>query len=529
MKISEEQKKAIYCDQSKILVLAGAGSGKTFCITERINRIIQEGTDPRSILCLTFTRAGAYEMKQRYERRTSYITTPYFLTFHSFCFSLLLENKDILNKLGYTTVPDICEDIEEKHIQIETKLKCNISISDKKLSNEHLLSYKEKRDYKIWNATYRNILRSRNKITFDILMKDITELFVSDKDCCKYYKNKFKYIFVDEFQDTDPLQWKFIQSMKNSNVYLTGDALQSLYSFRGADSKIIKALSNDSEYTVIKLSNNYRSCKDIVSFANKFSSYADQNYRIEMNPIRDVNGVVDVKYSNDVYSSFDSHNMLKFLEKNKDKEKAILARSNKTVSYIQEVLLDNDITFSSLNDIKDQKNIDSYLGCIISNESLKECIISKLTESEYTKYISLSKLDKSFDIFNQFKLSNDTLQFLNKVSSIRSILNDSKSNLEKYCDILDTLEIRCEELIDDNSLNTVSDILNAIKIAADHFFNKQTSLYVGTIHSVKGLEFPAVYIAETDSKSFQLTTEENKNIYYVGITRAQESLYVERR
>lgn len=529
MEISEEQKKAIYCDQNKILVLAGAGSGKTFCITERINRIIQEGTDPRSILCLTFTRAGGYEMKQRYERRTSYITTPYFLTFHSFCFSLLLENKDILNKLGYTTVPDICEDIEEKHIQIEAKLKCNISISDKKLSSEHLLSHKEKRDYKIWNATYRNILRSRNKITFDILMKDITELFVSDKDCCKYYKNKFKHIFVDEFQDTDSLQWKFVQSMKNSNIYLTGDALQSLYSFRGADNKIIKELSNTNEYTVIKLSNNYRSGKNIVYFANTFSSFANPNYRIEMNSMRDNVGIVNVTYLNNRYTSYDPHNILKFLEENKDTGKAILARSNKTVSCIKEFLIDNGFTISSSDDIESKQNIDNYLRCIISNENLKEYIIANLAESEYVKYISLSKLDKPFDVFKQFKLSNGTLQFLNNVNSIRNILNDSKSNLEKYCDILDILQIRCEELIDDNSLNSVSDILNAVKTSANELSNKQTSLYVGTIHSVKGLEFPAVYIAETDSKSFQLSTEENKYIYYVGITRAQESLYVERR
>lgn len=529
LNISEEQKKAIYCDRHRILVLAGAGSGKTFCMVERIVRQVNEGVDPNSILCLTFTRAAAYEMKRRYMEQVKDREIPLFMTFHAFCYSLIIENEELMHRLGYSSVPTICTDDEERHLFTETKLKCNINLSKSKITKRENLTYKEKRLIKLWDACYTNLLKQKNQITFDLLMRLITDLFISNDRIVDAYKEKYTHIYVDELQDTSPLQWEFIKSMKHSDIYATGDALQSLYYFRGADSSIIKNLSNDHEYTVIRLSNNYRSSSRIVDCANKFSTYADKSYRIAMNPISvDIGMVVNRNVSDS--NPFDEAFLEEFMC-HAEGTSAILARTNNTVDKLKRWADEHNISYNSSFSYDLKNMIDVYISCILSDTALNQWIICHLTNDQYLNYLLATKTDNVTIEYLNTLLSYRSNQFVRNIMTMRYTIDNEEDLIIMYIQLCNQMNLGTEYITinPDSNLNCIEDVLDAVRKTAEYESIKDKSIYIGTIHSVKGLEFSSVYIAETGYPSFLLNTEENNNIYYVGITRAKHLLYLEQR
>lgn len=225
--LNEQQQAAVDSNADRILVLAGAGAGKTFTMLERINRLVEEGTHPNNILVLTFTNKAAFDMRDRYRRSHTNKVIPEFRTFHSFCYHLLVMDKAIREHLGYTQPPTVGDAGTIKKIETEAKMQCGIKLSNAKLSGEVPCSnLKEKQELELYTKCVKKLMKQKNIITFDILAKEVSELFTENSDLTTRYKEKYKYIFVDEFQDTDPQQVKFISSFTNTKFYLCGDALQ---------------------------------------------------------------------------------------------------------------------------------------------------------------------------------------------------------------------------------------------------------------------------------------------------------------
>ena len=226
-KLNDQQQSVVDSDADKILVLAGAGAGKTHTMLERINRIINEGENPKHILVLTFTNKAAFDMRDRYKRSHEGKIVPEFRTFHSFCYHLLVIDANIRTHLGYSQPPTVGDSGTIKKIEAEAKMQCNITLSDAKLHDITLCStLKEKQQHELFTKNVKRLMKSKNIITFDILAREVSELFTQDSQLVQSYKDRYRYIFVDEFQDTDPQQVKFISSFKSTKFCVIGDVLQ---------------------------------------------------------------------------------------------------------------------------------------------------------------------------------------------------------------------------------------------------------------------------------------------------------------
>lgn len=524
--LNKEQAAAVNSTASKILCLAGAGTGKTFCMISRISRIVEEGTPPANILVLTFTRAAAFEMKERYQRTHPHQQIPEFRTFHSFCYSVMISDSEVRSRLGYSQIPKIADAGAIKRISTSAKMQCGINLSDKQLNGKVALTPRQQQDYQIYQKCLTKLLKSENLITFDTLCYDVCELFVIDDPTIQKYKERYHYIFVDEFQDTDPRQYDFVSSFPDANIFVVGDALQSIYSFRGADSSIIKSLADDEEWETIKLFQNYRSTEEICEFANKNSTYASNAYRIEIHANNHGSTVSvltagDCDYNNIV----DAHTLsvLRGQLSAVSGTSAILCKTNKEVAYIRDWLSSNGIAYSAG---KQDADILHILKSITDNSYMVDWLSTFLTADRYAEYIRSIAIDDSqspAEIFvKKFGDAAPISSRLEKVFKIRNILRGPGLPMQKCTDILALFNIK--DILVSTAATNVAELIEYLTeivtnvVAAD--------LYVGTIHSSKGLEYDNVFLVGVDSTSFQLTSEESRNLYYVGITRAKYNLVV---
>lgn len=506
--LNEYQLEAVTSDSDKIVCLAGAGTGKTLSLIKRVEYQISQGIDPDSILVLTFTNAAAFEMRDRYTSNSNKI--PEFRTFHAFCYNLLISDNNFRKILGYRNIPSILSPEEEKSLNKELM----VTLGLKKISSET--------DGLIFSKAKMKKMRERDVITFDILCKSICSLFKSDVKSVQKYKERYKCIYVDEFQDCDQIQWDFVQSFKNSSIFVVGDILQNIYSFRGTTNDIIKSLVDDKDWTVIKLVENYRSTGRIVDYANEFSKYSDDSYRLNLHTSRDIGCPVN-EYEGNAYN-FLSEDIQTFLKTSDDV--AILCRTNKEVNVIKQNLknlnipivqnLDEDI----IRYIKSSKDIDYGLNWLSSYLSIED----------YSTYIAKTIENNESFTLDEFLFSFKNSYTLNKKGSILKQYIELKSNsgedVEKFKNGVDSLfNLSDSNLYLDDSLLTVEDTESYIL----HNLTKQhahSGIYVGTIHSTKGLEYENVIIVGVGSKVFSLSSEDNKNLFYVAITRAKNTLTV---
>lgn len=225
MDANEQQMQAINSNSNKLLVMAGAGAGKTFVMIQRVTRLVKEGVSPNSILVLTFTNNAAFEMRERYKNLNPGTIIPEFRTFHSFCYSLIVKDPLVREAIGYKTVPKVANDDELKFIEKNARMQTNFKIPEKKVK-QGLQTLGEKKAYEIYQKAFVRLLKQKNLITFDILCYDICDLFVKNHPIVDRYKHQYQYLFVDEFQDTDPRQIQFLNSFKDVNWFYCGDALQ---------------------------------------------------------------------------------------------------------------------------------------------------------------------------------------------------------------------------------------------------------------------------------------------------------------
>ena len=525
MPLDEYQEQVVDSTNKKILCLAGAGAGKSKTLLARIEKLINDGVQPFNILALTFTHAAAADMRERYENDNPGKLIPEFRTFHSFSYSLICRDYNVRTALGYSTIPEIASPEQEKELSEKAKAQCKITLPTEKLYTRQGLTRKEQWQAELYDRAYTRFLKQENLITFDALNSEISKLFAADDPCTHIYKQQYEYIFVDELQDSDADQAAFIFSFTNSYLMGVGDALQNIYQFRNCTNKFVKDLSHSSEWVKYKLLMNYRSTKQICDYANKFSArYADETYRIEMIGQRDGEDVVDKRIpAPEEYNpiNLDSvDDMLKDL-KSLSGTSAILCRTNKEVDMISGYLTGRGIDHTTKHGTK----IIRLIECAISDEYMQSYLASHLTSSKYGEYIRLT-INKAPDInwfLNTYgtntKISADSKKIL-KLRDIASLLISNEDKIQEVKKILKVnIPYTDKDLFGKSLLYYIRDTVEEIK---------SNELYVGTIHSVKGLEYDNVCVANVGSYNFQLGDEEMDNLFYVAITRAKNRLFVYR-
>lgn len=525
MGLNKEQLQAVNSNSDRILCLAGAGAGKTKTMLDRISRLVKDGNPPSSIMALTFTNAAAAEMKERYKNLNIGDETPEFRTFHSFCYAILCKDSAMRTALGYDGIPSIASDDQEKAIYEKAKTQCKVTLSKTQLNTREGLTKKEQFQADLYDKAVNRLMRSENIITFDKLNSDTAELFASGDPATQPYKDKYKYIFVDEFQDTDKYQIKFLNSFTNTNFYFCGDCLQNIYSFRGTSNEYIKALSNTPGWEKIKLFTNYRSTNQICEYANKFSAkYADPSYRIEMQGIREGSKVrTKLVDGPSGYSVIDNRNIEDILDElaEVDGTSAILCRTNKEVSAIASYLRGQGIEFTTNKDTATQHLLD----CALSDTYMLGWLASYLSSSKYGEYIRLSSQAKNPDL----------AWFLDLYGNVSSIKEDVKiiTALKDISESSDPIEAKLESAMELLKVKIVAkpdrdyfgkDFIKYLKEAVTDI--TASEIYVGTIHSVKGLEYDNVFVLNVGSYCFKLDSEDEKNLFYVAVTRAKRRLIV---
>lgn len=538
MKLNKGQTEAVYSNDSKILCLAGAGTGKTHCMIERISRLASIGVDPRSILSLTFTNAAAFEMRDRYRRRNPDVAIPEFRTFHSFCYSLLASNPTLRKRFGYSATPSIADAVMYKKIMKQAAMQVGIHMSEKKMSGKESLSVREQKDRDILIKSTERLMKQQNLITFDMLCRGICQLFIVNDEDIRQYKDRFKYIFVDEFQDTDINQWEFVKSFENSDLFIVGDALQALYSFRGADSSIIKSVAENNEWTKIRLTENYRSTKPICDYANKFTKgYAKSSYRIEIE-----SGVpgdnVEVRY--DEHSGYlqrgeiASHTVNVIIDDSKKLEGnvAILCRTNAEVSSVEDTLKLNNIPYST-----GKKNEDAFhiMKSALDNSYMMDWLATYLNSERYSEYIRQIAIRRDKDseytldeFIKDFGFAKLVKERADKIYTVRRICREKRPLVDRAKDILKVIGYSKLQIDEVKLLECrkASEFLSFLCNVIEEKVDGTSDIYVGTVHSVKGLEYDNVYVLGVHGRSFQLINEDNNNVFYVAVTRAKKHLVV---
>ena len=495
--LNEQQNQAVNCNDKHIVCLAGAGTGKTHTLIARINRLIDDNVDPRTILVLTFTNAASLEMKERFKRNGDSKFTPEFRTFHSFCYHLICRDANIRNALGYTAVPKIVDAGAIKRIRQKVKLQLGVKLSDEILNGDRPTDKKTAFLYDTYQKGVRRQMNAEKVISFDVLCYDVCQLFQTDSDVCKRYKKFYTNIFVDEFQDTDDRQWRFVKSFKDSNIFVVGDILQNIYSFRGSTNEIMKSLVDDPDWTCIHLVENYRSTKCICDYANGIKMNVPDNYRLKLVSKKDGPSVIErstalPRYPQNISDVTAKDIVLRL--KNYEGSTAILCRTNREVSEMIDICIDNDIQVDSSN----TQNIDQEL--MKGAEDIQYFIdwsASHFNIEKYSDYIRLLEIVKPENKLEWFLMNfgdEAILQNYEKIKSIQALQNCSDSS--------------------------GSDIAKLLK--------PNPSVYVGTIHSAKGLEYDNVILVNVNSKLFPLNSEDNLNLYYVGVTRARSNLLIYR-
>ncbi|TJX65501.1 ATP-dependent DNA helicase PcrA [Soehngenia saccharolytica] len=603
--LNDRQKEAVLYNEGPLLIMAGAGSGKTKVVTHKIAYIIDKGlAKPSEILAITFTNKAATEMSERVEKLIDVdVLSMWIGTFHSICVRML--RKDI-DKLGYSsnfTIYDrddqitlIKECMRELNLSKETYKESSILAKISSLKNTRVTpdeyineNYKDFRERNIGEvyALYEKKLREYNSLDFDDLLIKAVELLNDNLNIRRYYQNKFKFIFVDEYQDTNKIQYLFVRLLttKQNKICVVGDSDQAIYSWRNADISNILDFEKDFEGAkVILLEQNYRSTKKILKIANEVIK--NNNYRKHKDLWTDKTDGDDVTYAELEYSEdeayFVANKINNLLYKGyKLKDIAVLYRTNVQSRPFEEAFMAEEIPYKVVGglkfyDRKEIKDIVSYLKFIQNpndNISLKRIInvpkrgigdstiktleelSNKQNESIYEVMLDKNILNasltqraiKSIDSFlQQINLLIAKKELLGVKEFIEEVINSTGyiQELEKE----DTIEAktRIENIKDflsvavnfenKNPNGTLEDFLASVSLLSDvdKTNDQENAVSLMTVHSAKGLEFKVVFLVGMEEGLFPISRsleseddlEEERRLCYVAITRAKEKLFV---
>ena len=626
LKLNSQQINAVKSIDGPILVVAGAGTGKTKVLTTRVSYLINNvGVSDNSILAITFTNAACLEMRNRITSQLNRFTNVNILTYHALCLKILRSDIDKLNASNDFRIID-----EEEQMSIINQIYKEWKLKDdfgKRCKPKLMLGFIDK--YQAYNAEYTNDLWSLNTSTLDSAINMVKQNFLFSGDI-KYiegiykqyqkqkqknnwldfndliygvykllrnfpevankWSQKFQYILVDEFQDTDPFQFDILCRLTNKqqNIFVVGDPDQTIYEWRGAFSDIFNVFLKTFKNTkTIILDINYRSTQSILNVANSLIKH--NNLRIDktLTTINDI-GKKPIYYCGDSQHEegrFIANKINELHEKHNVsyKDIAILYRSNYLSKFIEDGLINTNIPYYIYGGVKfyqrkEIKDILAYLRIIshfddelsilriinVPQRNIGEITIDKIKQYAYEKHI------KFIDALKLTKASapditwNDQniYKFINLINNIKSTTKDKSiadtvmqiirlTNYEQYLNSFETTneaESRMDnirELINsikefetNNSNATIDEFIQSIALYTDTSSNdvknkdEHDNVSLMTIHFAKGTEYKAIFIAGLyegvfpNSKSIDIRGEEERRIAFVGITRAKQYLFV---
>lgn len=599
MELNEIQTKIVNHTSGAVMVLAGAGSGKTSVLTHRIANILnQHLAFPTEILAITFTNKAAGEIKSRLAsvcEKSEYIWAQ---TFHSFCARILryeIENLDGYNKnfsiYDESDKKQVLKKIIKSHGLKDDEFLSDLThdISAYKNANLSLEEYGKINCYKAGYETnlelmqeYEQQMKQNNALDFDDLLIKTLFLFKTNNLVREKYQNQFRYILVDEFQDTNQVQYELVKILagKHGNIFAVGDEDQSIYSWRGANVANIQKFLNDfPNSTLYKLEQNYRSTKNIIECANCVIKH-NQN-RIDKTLFTDNASGVKVQYFNK-YSDREEaefvvqeiYNLTHSLNY-QYKDIAILMRLNALTRSFEDKLLSYDIPYCVFGGLKfydraEIKNVLAYLKLIINpqdNESFNRIInfprrsigdmsIAKLQQLSFGQSLmntlysiqdfSVDKTLAKFKDFTQLMQSfvqksrelkvSELVTHIVKTLNLEAVYATGKEEDEHRMANIDELVASIKEFEHDNPNITLEEYLQNVSLISDidTFDDASNAVTLATVHSAKGLEFNVVFVVGLEERYFPIIRdgkddsemEEERRLMYVAVTRARERLYL---
>ena len=587
-KLNNKQKEAVLHMDGPCLVIAGAGSGKTKVLTTRIANLIDSGVSPYNILAITFTNKAAKEMRERLELLVPN-NNAFVGTFHSFGVRIIRENYDLLGLNRNFTILDsddvttiIKRIMKEKNIDSKECAPAYIRNRISFIKNENMSIAEiekffntpaEKIAYEVYKD-YINILKNNNSVDFDDLLLLPVKLFKNNPEVLEKYQDRFKYILIDEYQDTNEVQYSLTKLLakKHQNIFIVGDPDQSIYMFRGANYKNILNFEKDYKNAVIiPLEENYRSTSNILNAAN--SVIRNNKERKEKNLWSSKGEGVKVKY----LRSYDEKNEVdlviseikKLLEAGyKKKDIAIFYRTNGQARVVEEQFLKANIPYKVVGSFyfyarKEIKDLICYLRLILNSDdeiSLRRIINVPKRKIGPSTVNNLENMARAMNVsmFEAIETGKE-LEFKNLILELRKdseslslteLIDDilDKSGMRKEYETEGSLEadLRLENLEEFKSITAsfeeqtgsvnLEDFLEEISLVADIEEHKESNdeVTLMTIHSAKGLEFDVVFLIGMEEGIFphqnafveENGIEEERRLCYVGITRAREKLYL---
>ena len=605
--LNEPQRQAVMATDGPLLILAGAGSGKTRVLTHRTAYLIEEcGVNPYNIMAITFTNKAAGEMRERIDQMVGYGSESIWVcTFHSTCVRIL---RRYIDRLGFgtnftiydsddqkTLMKDIC-----KRLEIDTKMyKEKMFLSAISSAKDELIDpiefetraagdYVKRKQAQVYRE-YQQALKQNNALDFDDLIMKTVELFKLDKEVLASYQDRFRYIMVDEYQDTNTAQFELIRllALKYQNLCVVGDDDQSIYKFRGANIyNILNFEHHFPDATVIKLEQNYRSTQNILDAAN--AVIANNQGRKEKRLWTD-NGAGDKITFEQLDTAaeeadFVARDIARRVRKGEYQYKdcAILYRTNAQSRLFEERFITANIPYKIFGGVnfyarKEVKDLLAYLKTIdngqddlavrriinIPKRGIGAASINKVAlyaqEQEISFYDALCVaeqvpgLGKAAAKIRPFVLFIQSMKAKAKLLSVADLLQEviettgyvreleaeGTDEAEARIENIDELISKAVDYAEVEEAPTLNGFLENVALVADIDSFDENSDYVVlmTLHSAKGLEFPNVYLAGLEDGLFpsymsitsdnsQAEIEEERRLAYVGITRAKKNLTI---
>lgn len=605
--LNDMQSAAVQYTDGPLLLLAGAGSGKTRVLTHRVAYLIEEkGVAPYNILAITFTNKAAGEMRERVDRIVSFgAESVWVSTFHSLCVRILRRHID---NLDYQTNFTIYDSDDQKAVVKECLKKLNMDskqypergimaeisrakerfISPAEFDREASGNYRKMQIARVYNE-YQAKLKQSNALDFDDLLYKTVELFQFHPEILKNYQDRFRYIMVDEYQDTNHIQFLLIKQLaaKHRNLCVVGDDDQSIYKFRGAN--IYNILNFEEEYPearVIKLEQNYRSTKNILKAANGVISHNEgRKDKALWTELSEGDKVTFSLFDTEYQEAESVVREIAKMHKNEGKTYnyfAILYRTNAQSRIFEEKLLMQNIPYKIIGGQnfygrREVKDLICYLKVVdngrddmavrriinVPKRGIGAASLDKI--QAYADTYEMGLLDAMFEASNVPGLNRAAAKvegFTNLILDFRDLLETGIRLSELYDAILERTgyqdelvaehteesEARLENLAElknkivqyeqEAEHPTLSELLEEIALVADvdSLEESEDKVLLMTLHSAKGLEFPCVFLGGMEDRLFPSgmalnsddpdAVEEERRLCYVGITRAKEKLYL---
>ena len=601
--LNDKQYEAVVTTEGPCLVIAGAGSGKTKVLTHKIAYLIGEKqVKPWNILAITFTNKAANEMKERIENLVGDVAADIWMgTFHSICVRIL---RRFIDRIGFDS-SFIIFDTSDQRTLVKTCIK-SIGLDDKMFTDRSVLSeisnaknemlepeqytvrangdFRKEKIALVYEM-YQKRLKENNAIDFDDIINYTIKILMENPDILEYYSDKFKYVLVDEYQDTNKAQFTLVTLLasKNGNITVVGDNDQGIYSFRGADISNILNFERDFPGTkIIKLEQNYRCTGNILKAANAVIKNNEVTYKKELWTENEVGKLPTVYSANNEYDEgtyiAQQIEHLRREEYYKYSDFAILYRMNTQSRAIEEILRRESIPYKIIGGLKfyerkEIKDIISYLRLIQNpsdNLSLKRIInepkrgigktsLDKIEELSNNTGVPMYEIIKNAEQYGLNRVFLNSREFVNAIEELRAkkdeikisdliketlkksgytqaLENENTIEAENRIENLDEFLTVAIEFEDESADNKLSDFLEGITLSSDidNMEETEETVTLMTLHSAKGLEFPVVFLVGMEEGIFpgyksigeQKELEEERRLCYVGITRAKEYLFL---